>query len=197
MEVAQVFSGLYQWAKRHAEGAYGLWVLGIVSFLESALLPLPVDAVGVPIMLAQKRRIFRIALMLTISSVLGGALGFAIGYYFYDLIGAHLVEMYGWQDLYQDYQVKIIEHSWLIILIGAITPLPFKLICIACGAASLSPVTFLLASVVGRGLRFYGLAALLHLFGPPVRRFIDQRPGLSTSLAVGCLVFGFLLLMVL
>jgi membrane protein YqaA with SNARE-associated domain len=176
-------------AHRHAMAA-----LALISFAESSFLPLPPDILLVPMTLAQPRRAWLIATVCTIASVTGGYVGYAIGYFLFDTIGLHVLEFYHMMDKYEAFKAAFAEWGAWIIVIKGLTPIPFKLVTIASGAAQFDLVTFTVASIVSRGLRFFLLAALLWRFGEPIRDFIERRLMLVTSMIAAALVGGFVVL---
>ena len=176
-------------AHRHAMVA-----MGLISFAESSFLPLPPDILLVPMTLAQPRRAWLIAAVCTIASVTGGYVGYAIGYFLFDAIGLPVLEFYHMMDKYEAFKAAFAEWGAWIIVIKGLTPIPFKLVTIASGAAQFDLVTFTLASLVSRSLRFFLLAALLWRFGEPIRDFIERRLMLVTSMIAAALVGGFVVL---
>ena len=176
-------------AHRHAMAA-----MALISFAESSFLPLPPDILLVPMTLAQPRRAWLIAAVCTITSVTGGYVGYAIGYFLFDAIGLPVLEFYHMMDKYEAFKAAFAEWGAWIIVIKGLTPIPFKLVTIASGAAQFDLVTFTLASLVSRSLRFFLLAALLWRFGEPIRYFIERRLMLVTSMIAAALVGGFVIL---
>jgi membrane protein YqaA with SNARE-associated domain len=176
-------------AHRHAMAA-----LALISFAESSFLPLPPDILLVPMTLAQPRRAWLIAAVCTVASVTGGYVGYAIGYFLFDAIGLPVLEFYHMMDKYEAFKAAFAEWGAWIIVIKGLTPIPFKLVTIASGAAQFDLVTFTLASLVSRSLRFFLLAALLWRFGEPIRDFIERRLMLVTSMIAAALVGGFVML---
>jgi membrane protein YqaA with SNARE-associated domain len=174
-------------ASRHA-----VWALAAVSFVESSFFPIPPDALLIPMIIADRRRAWFYAFVATASSVLGGFLGYAIGYFAFDTIGEPLLRFYGVTDQYQSLQHLYDRWgAWLIVIKGA-TPIPYKLVTIASGAFHFDLATFTVASVISRGIRFFLIAALLWRFGEPIRDFIEKRLTLVFSVSVAALVGGFL-----
>jgi membrane protein YqaA with SNARE-associated domain len=182
---------LYDWVIRLAAHPRALWALGLISFLESSVFPIPPDVMLVPMVLADRTKAFRIALVCTVCSVVGGLLGYAIGYYFFETLGEWVVRTYGLQHSLETFRAGFAEYGIWIILIKGLTPIPYKLVTIASGAAHFDLFTFVWASIVTRGLRFFLLAALLWKFGEPIRHFIEERLTLITSAFVVALVGGF------
>jgi membrane protein YqaA with SNARE-associated domain len=176
-------------AHRHAMAA-----MALISFAESSFLPLPPDILLVPMILAQPRRAWLIAAVCTIASVTGGYVGYAIGYFLFDAIGLPVLEFYHMMDKYEAFKAAFAEWGAWIIVIKGLTPIPFKLVTIASGAAQFNLVTFTMASIVSRGLRFFLLAALLWRFGEPIRDFIERRLMLVTSMIAAARVGGLVVL---
>ena len=176
-------------ASRHA-----MWAMAAISFAESSFFPLPPDILLIPMILARPRRAWLIATVCTIASVLGGLVGYAIGYFLFDAVGRPVLEFYHAMDKYEALKAAFAQWgAWIIILKG-LTPIPFKLVTIASGVAHFDLAAFVLASLVSRSLRFFLLAALLWRFGEPVREFIERRLMLVTSAFAAALVGGFLVL---
>ena len=176
-------------AHRHAMAA-----MAFISFAESSFLPLPPDFLLVPMILTQPRRAWLIAAICTITSVVGGYVGYAIGYFLFDAVGQPVLEFYHAMDKYEAFKAAFAEWGVWIIVIKGLTPIPFKLVTIASGAAQFDLLTFTLASLVSRSLRFFPLAALLWRFGEPIRNFIERQLMLVTSLVALALVGGYVAL---
>jgi membrane protein YqaA with SNARE-associated domain len=168
--------------------------LGGVSFAESSFFPVPPDAMLIPMCLARPDHAWRYALICTVSSVLGGILGYAIGFYLFDSLAAPVLRAYGYADALAKFQGWYERWGAAVILIKGLTPIPYKIVTIASGAAHFDFWTFLAASIVTRGGRFFLLAALLRRFGAPVRDVIERRLTLVTSAAAAAIVLGFLVL---
>jgi membrane protein YqaA with SNARE-associated domain len=184
---------LYDWTMGLASRPNALLALGAVSFAESSFFPIPPDAMIVPMVLARPDRAWRIALVATIASVLGGILGYAIGYYLFETLGQSLIQFYGYQDKFEAFKQAYNQWGLWIILIKGLTPIPYKLVTIASGAAAFDFPVFLLASIVTRGLRFFIVAALLRRFGEPIRDFVERRLTLVATAFLLILVGGFLI----
>jgi membrane protein YqaA with SNARE-associated domain len=174
-----------------AAGPNALWALIAVSFAESSFFPIPPDILLIPMMLARPRQAWRLAAVCTLASVVGGMLGYAIGYYGFDLIGRPILEFYHVMGSYAALKVTFDRWGVWIIIIKGLLPIPYKLVTIASGVAHFDFAAFVGASIVSRSLRFFLLAALLWWFGPAVRDFIEKRLMLVTSAFAVCLVGGF------
>lgn len=170
-----------------------LW-LAVISFAESSFFPIPPDALLVPMALARPDRAFRLALICTVASVLGGALGYLIGYALYDQLALPLIRLYHYEAAAAAFQERFNEYGLWVILIKGLTPIPYKIVTIASGAAHFNFLIFLAASLVTRGARFFLIALLLRRFGAPVREFIERRLTLVTTVAALGVVAGFIVL---
>jgi membrane protein YqaA with SNARE-associated domain len=177
-----------------ASSRYAALALALVAFAESSFFPLPPDLLLIPMILARPRRAFLLAGLCTLMSVLGGFLGYAIGYFLFDAIGRPILEFYHAMGRYEALKAGFAHWGVWIIIIKGLTPIPYKLVTIASGVVQFPIVPFALASLVSRSLRFFLLAALLWRFGEPVREFIERRLMLMTSLFALALVGGFVVL---
>jgi membrane protein YqaA with SNARE-associated domain len=185
---------LYQWILRLAgHRLAGLW-LAAVSFAESSFFPIPPDAMLVPMCLARPERAWRYAAICTVSSILGGILGYAIGYYLFEAVAQPILAAYGHAEALQSFRGWFARWGAAVILIKGLTPIPFKIVTIGAGAAAFDPWMFLLTAAITRGARFFLLAALLRRYGAPIREFIEKRLTLITSVAAVAIVGGFLAL---
>ncbi|MEM7026460.1 MAG: YqaA family protein [Pseudomonadota bacterium] len=176
---------------------YALWMLALVSFVESSVFPIPPDVLLIPMVLAAPRRAWLIAGVCTVSSVAGGLAGYGIGALLFEAIGRPTLEFYGYLDKFAEFSARYNEWGAWIVFGAGLTPFPYKVITIASGATGLSITTFVIASVLARGIRFFLVAALLWYFGAPIKRFIEHNLGWLTVLFFVLLLGGFLVLRVL
>lgn len=177
-----------------AAGPHAIWALLAVSFAESSFFPLPPDILLIPMMLARPRAAWRLAAYCVLASVAGGLLGYAIGYYGFDLIGRPILEFYHAMDRYDALKAGFDQWGVWIIVLKGMTPIPYKLVTIASGVAHFDLALFVGASIVSRSMRFFLLAGLLWWFGPAVREFIEKRLMLVTGAFAVCLVGGFVVI---
>ena len=185
---------LYDWTVEKAESPYALLILALVAFAESSFFPIPQEALMIPMIVAAPQRAWLVAGVATIASVAGAVLGYMIGFMFYDTVGIQLLEFYGKADRYDEFQALYAEHGNLAVAIGAVTPFPFKVTTIVSGLLQMDFASFVTVSLLGRGFRFFLIAALLWKFGTPIRAFIERRLGLVTILFFVILVGGFVML---
>ncbi|HKF74197.1 MAG TPA: YqaA family protein [Stellaceae bacterium] len=189
-----MIESLYQRVLRLAASQHAVLALAGVAFIESSVFPIPPDVLLIPMIIAAPPRAFRLAAICTAASVLGGFLGYAIGYFAFATIGEPVLQFYHVMDRYEALKASFAEWgAWIIILKG-MTPIPYKIVTIASGAFHFDLVTFAVASAISRSIRFFLVAALLWRFGAPIRDFIEQRLMLVTSVFVVFLVGGFFVL---
>jgi membrane protein YqaA with SNARE-associated domain len=182
----------YDWLLRMCAHRHAMPVLAAVSFADSSFFPIPPDIMLVPMTLARPDRAWRIAHVCTAASVLGGLVGYAIGYFAYDSFGRGLLEFYGYDDDFAVFRETFQRWGLVIILGKGLTPIPYKVVTIACGFVGYDVWMFLAASVVARGLRFYIEAALLRAYGEEIRGAIDRYLALF-AVGFGALIVGGLL----
>lgn len=184
---------LYHWvldlsARRNAGRA-----LAGVAFAESSFFPIPPDVMLVPMALARPERAWHYAAVCTVASVLGGLFGYAIGAFLFESLGRLIITVYGYGQEMEHFRELYAEWGLWIILIKGLTPIPYKLVTIASGFAAFNLPVFIAASVVTRGARFFLVAALLRVYGEPIRDFIDRRLGLVTFGVAVAIVAGFVI----
>jgi membrane protein YqaA with SNARE-associated domain len=181
----------YDWTLRMAAHPKAPYALFWVAFAESSAFPIPPDVMLIPMVLANRARAWAYAVICTAGSVLGGIVGYAIGYFLYETVGQWLIDLYGLAAQAEAYRAAYNDWGLWIILIKGMTPIPYKIVTIASGAAAFDVWVFLAASIVTRGARFFLVAALLYWFGEPIRGFIERRLTLVTTAFVVCLIGGF------
>jgi membrane protein YqaA with SNARE-associated domain len=182
---------VYDWAMRTAAHKHAEWALAGVSFVESSVFPIPPDVILMPMVLANRSKAWRYAAIATISSVIGGFLGYAIGYFLFEAVGRPILDFYHVMDKYDSLKHSFDEWGAWIIIAKGWTPIPYKFLTITSGALQFDLLAFTIASVVSRGMRFFLVAGLLWAFGPPIRAFVEKRLTLVTTLFVVILIGGF------
>jgi membrane protein YqaA with SNARE-associated domain len=184
--------GLYDWTISMAERRNALAVLAFVSFIESSVFPITPLVLLIPMVLARPDRAWLIAGVCTIASVAGGVAGWGIGYAFFEEIGRPVLELYGKAEAFAEISEKFRQVGAEAVLVAAVTPFPYKVVTIASGAVQLSLPLLIGVSIIGRGIQFFMVAAILWKFGPPARVFIEKRLGLITTILVLAVVGGIL-----
>lgn len=186
-----MIKGLYDWTMSLADHPRALWVLAAISFIEASVFPIPPDVLMIPMILARPSRAWLIAGVALVASVAGGLFGYLIGAQFYEQIGQPILETMGKADAMAEFNTRYNDFGFWPVLIAGITPFPFKVITIMSGWTGLPLTTFIVTSIIARGLRFFIVAALLWKFGAPIRDFIERRLGLMFTLFILILLGGF------
>jgi membrane protein YqaA with SNARE-associated domain len=181
---------IYDWCIAAAYKPYALWLMGLVSFAESSVFPVPPDTMLIPMSLARPEKAWSYATLCTLTSVAGGVLGYVIGAYLYDTVGHWLIQLYGYGDKVEAFREAYARWGTLIILVKGLTPIPYKIVTITSGFAGYNIWLFIVCSFVARGMRFYLTAFLLHRYGAKARTIIEKRLGFWFALSVGVLVVG-------
>jgi membrane protein YqaA with SNARE-associated domain len=182
---------LYNWtlakaAHPHAE----LW-LAAIAFVEASFFPIPPHPLLGIMCLAAPQKAIRFAAIATIASVLGGLLGYAIGYFAYESFGQSLIAALGLTESFPKAACYLREYGAEIIMIKGATPIPFKLLTITAGFIAMPLLPFIGASVVSRAISFMIVGVAFRLFGAPIKAFIDRYLGLVTAAFVVLVVGGF------
>lgn len=188
---------LYDWTMAQATHPRALWILAFVAFVESSVFPIPPDVLMIPMILARPKQAWLIALVALVASVAGGVLGYVIGAFAFDQIGAPVLAAMGKGAAMESFNTRFNDFGFWPVLIAGLTPFPYKVITIMSGWTGLPLGTFIVTSIIARGVRFFLVAALLYRFGAPVRDFIEQRLGLVFIVFVVLLLGGFYLVKVI
>ena len=165
---------------------FAVWALAAIAFADSSFLPIPPDLLLVPLALVRRQQLWSLSTICVVASSLGAVFGYAIGYGLWSVVGARLVEVYGYSDGFAIYRGLVERWGACIIIAKAFTPVPFKIMAIAAGVAAMNPVVFIAATVVGRALHFAMVAALIKILGDRVRVLIVnyERPLVMISVLV-------------
>lgn len=183
---------LYDWMMRKAASDHAPGALFWVSFIESSFFPIPPDVMLVPMCIARRLKSWSYAFTATVGSVIGGAFGYAIGFFFFEGLGRPILDFYGKADSFGEFAQWFNDWGVWILLIKGMTPFPYKVLTITAGVTHMPLVPFMLASIAARAMRFYLVAGLLYFFGEPIRDFIERRLSLVTTVFVILLVGGFI-----
>ena len=189
----KIFRNLYDWTLSKASQKSAPWFLGIVSFAESSFFPIPPDIILIPMVLAKRTKAFFYALICTLSSVLGGILGYLIGFLLFNSIGILLINFYHLNEQIAQFQNYYNNYGVWIVIIAGFTPFPFKVITIASGLFQLNFVVFVLCSILSRGSRFYLVSILLYFFGENIKFLIEKYFNFLTILFFILLIGGILI----
>ena len=174
-----MFQTLYKKCLELAAHKSSNFYLGFVSFIESSFFPIPPDAMIIPMVIAKKKEYFKIFLIASIFSVLGGIFGYLIGYLFFDL-AMYVIEFYGYQDKVENLKFSMSQGSgflaWLSILfLAGFTPLPYKAFTISSGLIAFNLPVFIIVSLISRSLRFFIVAFLSYKFGELFTEYMEKH----------------------
>ena len=183
--------GLYDWVFSLAAHRNALWVLALVSFIESSVFPIPPDVLLIPMVLAARDRAWLIAGVCTLASVAGGLAGYALGYFAFEEIGRPILEFYGKAERFDEFRAWYNAWGDWAVFFAGVTPFPYKVITILSGVTGLDIGVFTVSSIAARSLRFFVVAALLWRWGTPMRDFIEHRLGLVFTVSLVLLFGGF------
>ncbi|MCS6893975.1 MAG: DedA family protein [Deltaproteobacteria bacterium] len=185
---------LYFWTLSWSESKYSAYGLFLIAFIESSFFPIPPDILLIPLVLGSAQKWFYFATICTIGSVLGGIFGYFIGNLAMETLGQLIISHLGLESKINDYYSAYAAFGPWLVLIGAFTPVPYKVITILSGAMNMNLFVFAILSILGRGARFYAISILLWLFGERIRVFIDKYFNILSVLFVLLLLGGFLAL---
>lgn len=183
-----------RWFYRIRDSRHMLWLLGLLSFLETIILPIPIEVILIPLMAMNKARIWTLATVTTAGCLLAALAGYGIGMVLYESVGTWFIDLMGMQQSYQAFQAFFDHYGFVAILAIGILPIPFQIAMITAGLSGYPIYLFVLAALIARGLRYYGLAWLVYQFGDRAQN-LWQRHALLTSLAGALIVVGFSLAM--
>lgn len=183
----QLFGALYDKVLGWARHRHAPWYLGGLSVAESSFFPIPPDVMLAPMVLARPERAWSLAGLTTVASVVGGVIGYLLGMFAFQLVEP-LLHRFGYWDTYLLARQWFGEWGfWVILFIGGFSPVPYKIFTITAGAVAMAVLPFVVGSLIGRGMRFFLVAALMRWGGtrvePYLRRYVD-RIGWATVAAV-------------
>ena len=181
---------LYDWTMQLANNPRAIWLLGFVSFIEAIFFPIPPDVLLIPMILANIKRAWLYAFVTTITSVIGGLVGYAIGYLAYEQIAEPLLLSLGKQAAMNLFSISINENGFLIVLTAGISPIPFKVVSVMSGFTQMPLFVFLLSALLGRATRFFVVATLLKYYGEAIKSFIETYLGWLFLVFIALIVLG-------
>lgn len=187
---------LYDWVIGFAHKKHSTLALATLSFAESSFFPIPPDVLLMPMCLGNRKRAFWYATVCTLASVLGGVAGYFIGYWAWEALSSFFFTYIpGFKpETFEKVEALYQEYDFWVIFSAALTPIPYKVFTIAGGVFHIALLPFIVASVIGRGIRFYAEAGLMYAFGPKIMPFVDKYFNLLTLAFAVLLVAGFLII---
>ena len=182
---------IYDWVLNWADSRYGVVALSIVSFLESSIFPIPPDPLLIALCLGKPSRAFWFALICSVMSVLGGIFGYLIGLVIWEAVSNFFFSYVFSENAFLFVSDKYHQNAFIAILGAALTPIPYKVFTITAGVFKVNFLIFLIASAIGRPLRFFTEAALISIFGQKIKFFIDRYFNILAILFFILLLLGF------
>ena len=185
---------LYSWVLHWAETPYGSWALFVLAFCESSFFPVPPDVLLIALAVSIPKKSFKYALICTAGSLIGGCLGYLIGWQFMITVGEKIIQFYGLTHKMQYIKDLYVQYDAWAIGIAGFTPIPYKVFTISAGAFDINFAVFLVASAVSRAARFFLVGWLIYMFGPKIKIFIDRYFNILAIAFVVLLVAGFVII---
>jgi membrane protein YqaA with SNARE-associated domain len=192
----KLFKKLYDWMLHWADTPYGPIALFILALAESSFFPIPVDPLLIALCLGAIKKSWRFAFYTSIASILGGMIGYAIGFGVWEAVDTFFFKYVpGFSEsLFNRVMANFNEYGFWYVFAAGFTPIPYKVFTIASGVFKLNFVLFVTASTISRSLRFFAIAALFRKFGPEIKSFIDKYFNLLAILFFILLLGGFLVI---
>ncbi len=185
---------IYDWVLHWAETPYGAWALFFLAVAESSFFPVPPDILLIALAIGAPPKAVRYALICSAGSVLGGCLGYLIGWQFMATVGERIVAFYGLNEKWEYIRALYSRYDAWAVGIAGFTPIPYKVFTLSAGAFRIHFGVFFLASLVSRSARFFLVGGLIYLFGPKIKTFIDRYFNLLAVAFTVLLVGGFILI---
>lgn len=185
--VRKIYDAVFHLSKDNG----AMYWLFAVAFIESSFFPIPPDVMLIPMILAAPDKAWKIAGVATAGSVIGAYFGYAIGFYFFQLIAEPLLDFYGYLDKFNSFKNLYNQYGAWIVFGAGITPFPYKIITIASGVVHTNLLVFTVASIIARGMRFFLVAWLLKKYGEAMREFIEKNLGWLSVVFLLLLIGGF------
>lgn len=185
--VRKIYDSVFHLSKENG----AIYWLFAIAFIERSFFPIPPDVMLIPMILAAPKKAWSIAGVATMGSVIGAYLGYAIGFYFFQLIAEPLLNFYGYLEKFNSFKDLYNQYGAWIVFGAGITPFPYKIITIASGVVHMNLIVFTIASIIARGMRFFLVAWLLKKYGETMREFIEKNLGWLSILFLLLLIGGF------
>lgn len=185
---------LYVWMLEMAMHRHAPAVLFGVSIAEALILPIPKEVMMVPMIAAQPARWWRLGVIATLGSAIGGAIGWLIGYALYDAVGAPIIGFYGLAAAEAEVRALYADHGWLVVFIAVATPIPDEIVTITAGMVGMPLWSFVAAYLIARAIRHLAVAYVAARFGPPLLAMVERRLSLVAGGGLVLLLAGFLIL---
>lgn len=188
----KIFSALYEWTLKWAEHKFAPRILAALSFAESVFFPIPPDVLLAPMVMAQREKAWRFATITTIASVLGGIVGYGLGYLMFEPWIQPLITEFGYQARFDKAMLWFSEWGVWVVFIAGFSPIPYKLFTVSAGFLSMAFLPFLIASAVGRGMRFFMVAGIIRWGGAAMEKKLKQWVDVLGWLVVIAIVVAYI-----
>lgn len=171
-----------EWSNRLAQSEHSLWLIFLASFLESTVVPIPLEVVLIPYLLVNRERIWLIATVTLAGCLVGALVGYGVGFFVFESLGQWIITTLNYQESFESFRNYFqAQGFWAIVAVG-VTPIPFQVAMLTAGVASYPVVYFVLAAALARGIRYYGLALLVLLFGEQAKELWRRHSALVGTL---------------
>ena len=170
----KIFSALYDWTLKWAKHKFAPYILGILSFTESVIFPVPPDVLLAPMVLSKPEKAWRFASLTTIASVLGGVCGYFLGYLMFEPWIQPIITDLGYQHRFDQVMDWFEQYGIWIVFLAGFSPIPYKLFTVGAGLLQMAFIPFLLASAIGRGMRFFLVSGLIKWGGAAMEEKLRQ-----------------------
>ncbi len=185
---------LYHWVLHWSDSPYGAWALFILAFSESSFFPIPPDVLLVALAVGKPEKSLKFAAICALGSIIGGILGYVIGWQFMAAVGEKIVAFYGLSTRVEYIEVLYNRYDAWAVGIAGFTPIPYKVFTIAAGVFKINFFIFIAASAISRSARFFLVAGLIYYFGPGIQTFIEKYFNLLVVVFTILLVGSFVIL---
>jgi membrane protein YqaA with SNARE-associated domain len=182
------------WWRRIAESPHALGLFFVASFLEAIIVPIPIEALLVPYMLYRRERIWLTATVVLAGCLLAALVGYGLGFFLFESVGQWFLDAMHYNEQFAAFQERFTQQGFWAILIVGVVPIPFQLAMLAAGIAGYPLALFLLAALIARGVRYYGLALMLALFGDAAVRAWQRLPRATGLGLVAAVVAAYLVI---
>lgn len=188
----KIFSALYEWTLKWAEHKFAPRILALLTFAESVFFPIPPDVLLAPMVLAQREKAWRFAALTTVASVIGGVVGYGLGYMMFEPWIQPLITEFGYQARFDKAMLWFSEWGVWVVFIAGFSPIPYKLFTVSAGFLHMAFLPFLLASAIGRGMRFFLVAGVIRWGGAPMEKKIRQWVDVLGWLVVSAIIIAYI-----
>ena len=189
----KIFSTLYQWTLRWAEHKFAPHILAILTFAESVFFPIPPDVLLAPMVLAKPKNAWKLASLTTVASVIGGVVGYSLGYLMFEPWIQPIIVEFGYQARFDKIMLWFSEWGVWVVFLAGFSPVPYKLFTVSAGFLQMAFLPFLFVSAIGRGMRFFLVAGLIKWGGSPMEKKLRQYIDILGWGVVGLIIIVYLL----